>query len=311
VVIEVTDKLYAQGHSEFDFDASPEYVAETQYFGDALPYVLPEPGLNFFSSMLDVSELKTTGSVWSGTSFDWGDMRKLRFSADDKYTAKAIEAAELLLKTGKGKFFTGFPCVYGGGDAAAFLLGASRLGMEVFDSPDSVKELLEKLNSVYFDFFNVYSQALSASGQPCAQWPGIISSLKWTIISNDFSCLLSPGMFEEIFLSSIARDCDRYPYSVYHLDGPDCLKHLAPVLSLKNLTAVQWVPGIGNGPASRWMNVYKKCLGAGKCVQIFLSKKELDIFMESLRPEGVWLKITDAENAEEAEFLLKKVSNWR
>lgn len=57
--------------------------------------------------------------------------------------------------------------------------------------------------------------------------------------------------------------------TLYHLDGIGELNHLDSILSIKELDAVQWVPGDGNPPQEEWPDVLLKIHNAGKNLQLF------------------------------------------
>jgi len=118
-------------------------------------------------------------------------------------------------------------------------------------------------------------------------------------------------MFDDVFLPGIARECRLAEASIYHLDGPQALTHLDSLLEIKELNAIQWVYGAGKGRASDWLHVYKKCQCAGKGIQLTAYPDELDIIMENLKPEGVWLRVTDVKDEETALSMLKAISNWK
>jgi hypothetical protein len=99
--------------------------------------------------------------------------------------------------------------------------------------------------------------------------------------------------------------------SIYHLDGPQALPHLDSLLQIKELNAVQWVYGAGRGRASDWMDVYKKCQAAGKGIQLYVSPDEIDIIMENLKPEGVWLGVSGVGDEESAASIIRKISKWK
>jgi hypothetical protein len=122
--------------------------------------------------------------------------------------------------------------------------------------------------------------------------------------------MISKEMFDEIFLPGIAEECRFLEASLYHLDGPGALRHLDSLLEIKELNAIQWVPGAGHGRASDWMHVYKKCQAAGKGLQIGLDVDELDLFMENLRPEGLWLGIGGIQDRAHGDAVLKQLSRW-
>ncbi len=99
--------------------------------------------------------------------------------------------------------------------------------------------------------------------------------------------------------------------NIYHLDGPDALRHLDSLLDIPELNVIQWTYGAGNEPASRWMPIYQKCQAAGKGLQIGLGTDELDYFMENLKPNGLWISVFGIESREHGEAVLRKLSGWK
>ncbi|MAG13144.1 MAG: trimethylamine corrinoid protein 2, partial [Spirochaetales bacterium] len=98
----------------------------------------------------------------------------------------------------------------------------------------------------------------------------------------------------------------------YHLDGPGALRHLDALLDIKELDAVQWVPGAGNEGFSRWIDVYKKIQAAGKSMQITsLQISEIALMFENLRPEGVYISgISGVTDDESADALIRRIAAW-
>jgi len=123
--------------------------------------------------------------------------------------------------------------------------------------------------------------------------------------------MISKEMFDELFLPGIIEECDHMQANIYHLDGPGALRHLDSLLGIKSLNAIQWVFGAGNGRASDWVPVYKKCQAAGKGLQIHLDLDEIDLFMRELEPNGLWLTIYGVEDREQGEAILKKMMKWK
>ena len=123
--------------------------------------------------------------------------------------------------------------------------------------------------------------------------------------------MISKQMFDDVFLPGIVRECRIAEASIYHLDGPQALKHLDSLLQIKELNAIQWVYVENSGRAPDWLHVYKRCQNAGKGVQLWISADELDIIMENLKPEGVWLNIKGVEDEEAASFIIRKLSKWK
>jgi hypothetical protein len=72
-------------------------------------------------------------------------------------------------------------------------------------------------------------------------------------------------MFQEFIVPELIDYMTVNAYSVYHLDGPDELKHLDALLEIGDLKAIQWTPGAGHEPTShdRWMPHFNRIQKAG------------------------------------------------
>jgi hypothetical protein len=286
-------------------------VMNTEYLGDALPSAWPNLGPEVFSAFFGLEMEYGPETSWSiPNPEDWSDTETLAFSRENPYWKKLLEMTDALLDAGKGQFYVGLSDMHPGGDAVAAFRDPAQLNVDLLLHPGEVKALLERVNQVYFEVYDFYYDRLAAAGQAITSWPGIVSTKKWYVPSNDFSCMISKEMFDEFFLPGIIEECRHMEASIYHLDGPDALRHLESLLEIKELNAIQWVYGAGRGRATDWLHVYQRCQAAGKGLQIGIEVDELDSIMEHLRPEGVWLNVA-ARNREEAEAVIKRVSRWR
>ena len=288
-------------------------VLNTEYMGDALPSAYPDLGPEVFSAFFGCELEFGEETSWSKPNLqDWADVDRIRFDKGNVYWRKILEMTDALLEVGKNKFYTGMTDFHPGGDAIAAFRDPERLNYDMIEAVDRVKSLLEYVTEVYLRVYDFYYERLTSAGQPISTWAGIVSTKKWLVPSNDFSCMVSPRMFEEVFVPSIAAECRHYEASIYHLDGPAALKHLDALLGIEELSAIQWVYGAGNGRASDWLDVYKKCQAAGKGVQVGgLEVDELDLFIEQLHPEGVWIGLHGVHDREHADALIRGISQWR
>jgi len=297
--------------SERAAEEAVHHVMNTEYLGDALPLAWPNLGPEVFSSFFGCELEFSETTSWSVPILeDWAEIDKLRFSTDSFYWKKLVEMTDALLEAGRGRFYTGITDIHPGGDAIAAFRDPLKLNLDMIEARDKIKALLDYVNRVYREVFDFFYNKLTDSGQACTTWAGIVSTKKWYVPSNDFSCMISKEMFDEVFLPGIIEECRFLEASIYHLDGPGALQHLDSLLDIEELNAIQWVYGAGNGRASDWMHVYKRCQAAGKGLQISIHLEELDFLMENLRPEGLWLSIA-VKNREQADQVLAKLMKWR
>lgn len=287
-------------------------VMNTAYLGDALPCACPNLGPEVFSAFFGCELEYGETTSWSIPNLlDWTDVDQLKFSMENFYWKKMLEMTDALLEVGKGKFYTGITDLHPGGDAIVAFRDPLRMNIDMIEAEDEIKALLRSITDTYFTVYDFYYDKLTAAGQAICAWPGIVSTKKWYVPSNDFSCMISSEMFDDVFLPGIAEECRHLEASIYHLDGPNALRHLDSLLAIPELNAIQWVYGDGHGRASDWMPVYTKCQAAGKGLQLTIGVDELDDFMENLQPNGLWITITGVENREHAEALLKKTLTWK
>jgi hypothetical protein len=262
-------------------------VMNTEYLGDALPHCHPNLGPEVFSAFFGCELEFGEETSWSKPMLkDWADVGRVRFSEDSIYWTKIVELTDALLEAGKGRFYTGMTDFHPGGDAIAAFRDPVQLNYDMIEALDQVKGLLPYVTEVYFEVFDHFHAKLRAADQAISTWASPISSKKWLVPSNDFSCMVSPRMFDEVFLPSIVQECQHYDASLYHLDGPGALKHLDSLLAIEELSAIQWVYGAGRGRASDWIWVYRKCQAAGKGVEIHITPDELDTIVDNLRPKA-------------------------
>jgi hypothetical protein len=311
------DKTYASVRDRwFDADRLAEHAVarslNTEWLGDSLPTAWPNLGPEVFPAMFGQDLEFTENTSWSVPILhNWKDADKVRFSPDNFYYKKLMQMTQTLLEAGRGKFYTGLTDFHPGGDCIAAWRDPENLAIDMIDHVDDVKRMLGYVDQVYMQVYDAFYNLLASHNQAITCWLGFVSARKWYVPSNDFSCMVSKAMFDDVFLPGIAAECRFYEASIYHLDGPNALQHLDSLLGIPELNGIQWVYGAGHGRATDWLHVYKKVQAAGKGMQIWAQPDEIDTLIENLRPQGVWLGVSGVQTAEEGRAIIDKVAKWR
>jgi len=296
---------------DYQAERALAYVMNTDYLGDAIPHAMPNLGPEVFSAFFGCELEFGEYTSWSIPSLDsWDNLQSVQFSRDNIYWRKIVAMTDALLEVGRGIFYTGITDLQPG-SVIASLRDPHQLNLDMIDFPEEVKKLQTYVTEVYKEVYDFFCDKLTAAGQLCSTWAGIVSTKRWYVPSVDFSCMISPKMFEETFLPGVVAECRHYEASVYHLDGPGAIQHLDALLDIEELNAIQWVWGAGQGRATDWMDIYIRCQKAGKGLQIGpLEPDELDTVMDTLRPEGVWRGMVGIGDREEAQAVLRRASQW-
>ncbi|MGI6543804.1 MAG: hypothetical protein ACOX44_12230 [Limnochordia bacterium] len=299
-----------------DIDYIVEYtlarVANTAYLGDALPQAWPNLGPDIFATLYGCDLEFSERTSWSTPILDdLAAAERLPYSTDGFFWQKIQEMTDALLAAGKGRFYVGLTDLHVGGDCLAALRGPENLAIDLIERPEDVKRALDRITADYLELFARYHAKLARAGQACTTWLGWPSTRRWYVPSNDFSCMVSPAMFNEFFLPGITTECERMEASIYHLDGPNALQHLDALLQIPTLNAIQWVWGAGHGRAGDWIPIFQRCQAAGKGIWLPIHVDELELCLENLRPAGVNLHINGIKEIEHAEAVIKRVAAWR
>lgn len=298
-----------------DVDFRSDYALATvdrhDYLGDALPKAIPNLGPEVFSAFFGTPLEFGERTSWSVPNLkDWDRADDLQFSEDNVYWRAIMDLTDALLEKGRYRCYTGMTDLHPGGDALAAFRDPATLAMDLIDHREEVAALLDRVTRVYLRLYDVFYEKLRAAQQPTCTWHKLVSRRKWYLPSNDFSCMISKEMFDDIFLPGIVQECRHLQAALYHLDGPGALRHLDSLLAVPELNGIQWVCGSGNGRASDWYEVYHKCQAAGKVISVPLQVDELEAFMDAFKPGGVFLNMSNVRDREEAERVLKRLTTW-
>lgn len=297
---------------DFRAECADIELSNVRYLGDALPIVFPNMGPEIFSACCGCAYNFGETTTWTEPCLlDWAEADRYVLDWQHPLLKAVDDFTQALLARGKDKFIVGITDLHPGGDHLAALRDPQRLATDLLDYPDQVSAKLAASYPEYFALYDYFYEKLRAVGMPTTSWTPLPVDGTFYIPSNDFSCMISTAMFEQFFLQGIVDECNYYDRSIYHLDGPDALRHLDLLLEIPSLDAVQWVFGAGNEGYARWIPVYQKIQAKRKSIQLLCDVSELPLVFETLRPEGVWFsQITGVEDEETAREVLRRIERW-
>ncbi len=298
--------------TEYQTEYKATNLKNREFLGDSLPVVHPNLGPEILSALYGCPiHFGDYGTSWTDPILeDWDQADDIVLDWNHPYLHKLHEMTDALLEAGRGVFITGMTDWHPGGDAVAALRDPQNLAMDMITHQEELKRLLARIERDYYTMYNVFYEKLRAAGQPISTWLQLISDSRYYVPSNDFSCMISTAMFEDVFLPGIRRECEFLDRSIYHLDGPGALRHLDSILAIPDLNALQWVPGAGNQGFAQWVHIYQRAQAAGKGVQVVCTLDEIPDVMETLDPHGLFLSVSGITDRETAQALLNDLEKW-
>ncbi len=281
---------------EYQVRAAEWRLSGRAWPAESLPVFMPNLGPDLVATVMGCELEFGEHTSWAKhTVENPGEWRAWADRAPDFHCLawKTIEAMTRRgLEVAAGRFLVGIPDLHGAFDLLAALRGPERLCVDLVDDPEAVAAAAAKAADVVAECFERAWAWQRAAGWGSTTWTAFYHPGPAYVSNCDFWCLVSGGMAEEFILPTIRRELAPLERSIFHLDGPTALRHLPLVLGEERIQAVQWVFGAGNGPASKWLDVYKRCLAAGRSVQVFCEGLEdARTCARELGSRGVWLSV--------------------
>ena len=197
------------------------------------------------------------------------------------------------VRLGRGKYFTACPDLVENIDILAALRGPQHLLYDLVERPEWVEQKVAEINQAWFETYGriydiiKHDDGSAAFGAFQIWGPGTTAK-----VQCDASAMFSPDMFERFVVPALTQQCDWLDYSMFHLDGSQCIPHLDLLLSIPSLDAIEWTPDpqVPTGGNPHWYPMYRKILEAGKSIQaVGVEPSEVEPLLDAVGPKGVYL----------------------
>ena len=233
----------------------------------------------------------------------------LRFDPDNAWWQTAQRLLEAGARRASGRYYVGLPDLNGPTEILSRLRDPQRLAIDLLEKPEAVVEALNEVNVAWYRYFQACNGVIHQWVGGYFTWMGLWSDRPSIDLQSDVSCLISPRMFQSLFLPAIDQQTRWVERTIYHLDGPDAVRHLDLLLDLPELDGIQWVPGAGAPPMSDWIRLLRRIQSRNKRLVLYCGVDEVELLMAHLEPEGLLLQTQCATQAQ-AEELVRQVGRW-
>ena len=288
--------------------AATEYqLGHTYFAGDSLPVFSPWLGPDQFAAWLGAElTLKPKDCTsWSKPFVDdWDAYASLAIDPENRWWKLYLQTLHSSVEAGRDKWVTGYPDLHTGIDGLAAIRGPDKLMVDIMTDPEKVHRAMRQTTELWKWIMDTVSDIILPAGQGTSHWAMGWSRQRYQCIGqNDFSCLIGPQAFVDFCWQDTRACCNYVDRALYHLDGPDAVRHLPKLLELENLDCVQWIQGAGNPLPSTSLEPLRRIQQAGKSIQLHYGgthggdadlRREIDILCHGLDPTRLffWI-ITD------------------
>jgi len=249
---------------------------------EAYPCMSVDLGPGSLALYLGSEPVFTQETVWfkECVSDGWKKFGPLKFNPDNPWWQKHLAMVRRAKELSGNDLIINMPDMIENIDILSAMRGPVAMLWDLIDDPEPVKERLNELVDLYFMYFDrlyelIKDEDNGNSFTAFRVWgPG-----KTAKVQCDFSAMMSPNQFREFVLPTLREQCRRLDFSIYHLDGPDAIRHVDALMEIEELDALQWTCGAGKpgGAEEIWYSpIYDKVKRAGKCLWISLDEPDPD-----------------------------------
>jgi len=279
------------------------YMARTYHGAEAFPCFDPHLGPGSLATFLGSIPEFAPDTVWFAPDpAAPAEDRPLRFDPSQPWFARQTAIVEAGARAAAGRFLVAMPDLIENLDTLAALRGTEAVMTDLLERPALVKRRLREINRAWFDAFErLYRIVMDPRGGNAYSAFKIWGPGRTATVQCDASAMISCEMFDAFVKPVLTEQCAWLDYSLYHLDGPQAVRHLDAVLAIDALDAVEWTPGAAQpgGGDPVWFALYRRILEAGKSLQVIdVKPHELGPLLDAIGARGVFVMTTARSEAE-------------
>ena len=226
-----------------------------------------------------------------------------------------VAMVEIAVRESAGRWLVMPPDLVENVDILSALRGPQTFLFDLIDRPEWVEQKVREINGAFFEAFDVFYDLVcdgyGGNGFCFNVWgPGRTAK-----VQCDACSMFGPEMFRRFVAPALTEQCAWLDYSLFHLDGEDCLVNLDELLAIEPLRAIEWTPrrlsvGDSGGHPRHW-DLYRRILAAGKSVQaIGVRYDEVLPLLDACGGRGLYI-MTHAPSEEAARTLAERVEAYR
>ncbi len=263
------------------------YFCEThEFLAESFPNLSIDFGPGSMAAYLGCNIVFKNNTVWFEEFVkDWLEYKDLEYDPGNEWFKKHIELFKKVKELAGDDFYIGIPDIMENIDVLASMRGAQSTIFDMVDEPEEITRRIQQINDIYFkyydQFYNIVKDEKNGSCYTVFQiWgPGRTAKLQC-----DFSAMMSPDNFREFIQDSLKEQAKQLDHVLYHLDGPDAIKHVDALMEIEGIDALQWTSGDygHDGTFEEWYQIYDKTVTAGKGLWVKVYSGEVEEWIERL-----------------------------
>lgn len=243
-----------------------------EFLGESFPNLSVDFGPGSVASYLGSEIVFHEDTVWFEEFVDdWEDIEEFTFKPENKWFQKHIGLVKKCRELAEDDFLVCIPDLMENIDVLASLRGAQNMIFDMVDEPEEIEKRIGQVTDLYQQYYDRFYELVQDSDKGSAYTVfQIYGSGKTAKLQCDFSAMMSPTHFKDFIVNSLKEQAGRLDHVLYHLDGPDAIKHMDALMEIEEIDALQWTSGDHgpDGTLEDWDVIYDKARAAGKSLWV-------------------------------------------
>ena len=261
-------------------DQALGWAASHEFLADAIPYFTITFAPDHFAALLgaEIVRGESGATNWVKPCLTRLEDAEIAFRPEGRWWRRTIECIERFRARCDGKLIVAGTHLQGSLDALAALYGTQPLLMDLAAAPAQVHAALMQIDRAQAEVRRDLAEALDIPAWGSLNRFGMYCAGILDVPQCDISCMIGREMFDAFERPYLQNEIAGMDASIYHLDGPDALRHLESLCGIERLDLIQWMPGEGYYD-NDWsaLNARIDALGKGQIFQPFYKLSADDI----------------------------------
>lgn len=290
-------------------EAKKADLAQTYCVGDAVPAIRIDLGPVALGPLIGAAHTFGADTSWTHAVIDdtWSNEPDWSIDEDGPVWRSLVALTRRVAEDAAGHYLLCTPDLGGSADLLLNLRGPDGLCMDVYESPDFVRQRLLAIYPAWHQAFTMLYRETLSRGAGLVHWHRLWSNVPYLIPACDFNFMIGPAHFNDVCLGDIARQVATVGRAVFHLDGPGAARHVDALLEVPMLEAIQFTPGEGAPSVMPWLDMFKRVQAAGRSLLVITPAAEVLDLCDALDPRGLAVWVLDGGSPEALDALFAAV----
>ena len=287
-----------------------EQVEHTVCFGEALPFARVDIGplamATFLGAPLHLAEAEQT--AWHSQVIEsWEQAARLVVDPANPWLMKVMRLMERLAEDARGDYLVCLPDLTGAIDALSIMRSHEAFCLDMHEHRGAILAAASQAVDAWETVSGRMYDTVLGLGTGVTQWVSCWAETPFTVPTCDFNALIGPQDFRDVCMPSLKDQARRAGLCVFHLDGPDAVRHAETLAEDPDITAVQYTPGAGTPSAVAMLPMLRMIQEHEVPLFVECPLEEVERLAQELNPSGLAIRTSGLSTPDAAEALI----DWR